>query len=255
LPQQSLTLPRGLEGGTPSASKFSSEESFTRTTFVLFDCIDNRILKTSERDLERQGRPSRGTPTPPGYGYLTHHLPRKVAHARIRDSATEQVLTLENFSTKTTFVPFRLRRQQNPKNDGRTRKRQGRLSRGTPTPPGYGYLTHHLPRKVTHARISDSATEQVLTHEMRGMKMQLYNPTIKIFWPQRPQKTYAYLKTVPAGSDIGRGRSSTLGVISTLGRIWPGLGLRHGRKDLHLKGGSQHRTWALDSRIKPLDLG
>ena len=60
----------------------------------------------SERDLERQGRPSRGTPTPPGYGYLTHHLPRKVAHARISDSATEQVLTLEKFSTETTFVLF-----------------------------------------------------------------------------------------------------------------------------------------------------
>jgi hypothetical protein len=168
LPRQSPTLPRGLEGGTPSASKFSSGKSFTRTFFVLFDCVDNRILTTSKRDLERQGRPSRGTPTPPGYGYLTHHLPRKAAHARISDSATEQVLTLGNFSTKTTFVPFRLRRQQNPKNDGRTRKRQGRPSRGTPTPPGYGYLTHHLPRKVTHAQTKDSATEQVLIHETRG---------------------------------------------------------------------------------------
>jgi hypothetical protein len=87
-------------------SKFSSEKSFTRMTFALFDCVDNRILKTSKRDLERQGRPSRGTPTPPGYGYLTHHLPRKVTHTRIRDFATEQVLTLENFSTKTTFVLF-----------------------------------------------------------------------------------------------------------------------------------------------------
>jgi hypothetical protein len=106
LPQQSSTLPRGLEGGTPSALKFSSEKSFTRMTFALFDCVDNRILKTSERDLERQGRPSRGTPTPPGYEYLTQHLPRKVAHARISDSATEQVLTLKNFSTKTTFVLF-----------------------------------------------------------------------------------------------------------------------------------------------------
>jgi hypothetical protein len=75
-------------------------------TFVPFDCVNNGILTTSERDLERRGRPSRGTPTPPGYGYLTHHLPRKVAHARISDSATEQVLTLENFSTKTTFVLF-----------------------------------------------------------------------------------------------------------------------------------------------------
>jgi hypothetical protein len=29
-------------------------------------------------------------------------------------------------------------------------------------PPRYGYLTHHLPLKVTHARISGSVIEQVL---------------------------------------------------------------------------------------------
>jgi hypothetical protein len=186
LPRQSPTLPRGLEGGTPSVSKFSSEKFSTKTTFVLFDYIDNGILKMTRGTLKRQGRPSRGTPTP----------------------------------------------------------------------PGYGYLTHHLPRKVTRARISDFATEQVLTHETRGKKTQLYNPTIKMFRPQRPQKTYAYLKqTVPADSDIGRGRSSTLSVVSTLGRIRPGLRRRHERKDLHLKGGSQRRAWALDSRVKPLDLG
>jgi hypothetical protein len=61
---------------------------------------------TSERDLERQGRPSRGTPTPPGYGYLTRHLPQKVAHARISDSATdEQVLMLETRGKKHGFIP------------------------------------------------------------------------------------------------------------------------------------------------------
>ena len=77
-----------------------------------------------------------------------------------------------------------------------------------------------------------------------------------MFRPQRPQKTYAYFKqTILAGSDIGRGRSSTLGVVPTLGRIWPGLRRRHGQKDLHLKGGSQRRTRALDSHVKPLDLG
>jgi hypothetical protein len=118
-------------------------------------------------------------------------------------------------------------------------------------PPGYGYLTHHLPRKVTHARTRDFATEQVLTHETRGKKTQLYNPMIKMFRPQRPQKTYAYFKqTILAGSDIGRGRSSTLGIISTLGRIWPGPRRRHGQKDLHLEGGSQRCTWTLDSRVK-----
>jgi hypothetical protein len=59
----------------------------------------------SERDLERRGRPSRGTPTPPGYGYLTRHLPRKVAHARISDPATdEQVLMLETRGKKLSFI-------------------------------------------------------------------------------------------------------------------------------------------------------
>jgi hypothetical protein len=32
------------------------------------------FLQLSKRSLGRQGRPSRGTPTPPGYGYLTRHL-------------------------------------------------------------------------------------------------------------------------------------------------------------------------------------
>jgi hypothetical protein len=61
---------------------------------------------TSERDLERQGRPSRGTPTPPGYEYLTRHLPRKVAHARISDSTTDEpVLMLETRGKKHDFIP------------------------------------------------------------------------------------------------------------------------------------------------------
>ena len=47
-------------------------------------------------------------------------------------------------------------------------------------PPGYGYLTHHLPQKVTLARISNSATdEQVWILEIRGKKTQLYNMTMR----------------------------------------------------------------------------
>jgi hypothetical protein len=49
-----------------------------------------KVLKLSERGLERQGRPSRGTPTPPGYGYLTRHLPRKATHARLSGSTSRQ---------------------------------------------------------------------------------------------------------------------------------------------------------------------
>jgi hypothetical protein len=49
-----------------------------------------KVLKLSKRSLERQGRPSRGTPTPLGYGYLTRHLPRKATHTRLSGSASRQ---------------------------------------------------------------------------------------------------------------------------------------------------------------------
>jgi hypothetical protein len=78
-----------IKGGTPSASKFSSEKFSTKTAF---DCIDNETLKPSKSTRKRQGQPSRGTPTPPRYGYLTRHLSRKVTHARLSGSDIEQVL-------------------------------------------------------------------------------------------------------------------------------------------------------------------
>jgi hypothetical protein len=92
-------------GEPPLRQNFPRKSFYTKATFVPFDYIGNEILKTSERDLERQGRPSRGTPTPPGYRLLTHHLPRKVTHARISDSATdEQVLMLEIRGKKHDFI-------------------------------------------------------------------------------------------------------------------------------------------------------
>jgi hypothetical protein len=48
---------------------------------------------------------------------------------------------------------------------------------------------------------------------------------------------------------------STLNAVSTLGEIRPDLGRRRKRKDLHLEGGRQHRAWARDGRVKPLNLG
>jgi hypothetical protein len=61
-----------------------------------------------------------------------------------------------------------------------TCKRQGRPSRGTPMPPGYGYLTRHFPRKITLTQISDSATDKhVRILEIGGKETQLYNTTTK----------------------------------------------------------------------------
>jgi hypothetical protein len=52
-----------------------------------------------------------------------------------------------------------------------------------------------------------------------------------MFGPRRPQKTYThYRQIVPAGSDISRGSSSTLGIDPTFGGIRAGLGQRHGRR-------------------------
>jgi hypothetical protein len=49
LPRQSLTLPRGLEGGDPLYVKIFLEKSLSaRTFFVLFDYFESGILKTME---------------------------------------------------------------------------------------------------------------------------------------------------------------------------------------------------------------
>jgi hypothetical protein len=91
----------------------------------------------------------------------------------------------QNFPRK-SFLPKRLSCfptisiTESCKTSKSARKRQGRPSQGTPTPLGYGYLTCHLPRKVTLTRISDSATdEQVRILETRGKETQLYNMTTK----------------------------------------------------------------------------
>jgi hypothetical protein len=74
---------------------------------------------------------------PPGYGYLTHHLPRKVTHARISGSVIEQVLNarVENDFRAFDYIDSGILKTTRVHVSGR----------GTPTPPGYGYLTHHLP--------------------------------------------------------------------------------------------------------------
>jgi hypothetical protein len=70
--------------------------------------------------------------------------------------------------------------------------------------------------------------------ETRGKKTQLFNTTIKCLGLGSREKTCAcYRQTVLLGSGIGRGSSNTLGVVSTLGGTWPGLGRRPGRRDLH----------------------
>jgi hypothetical protein len=64
-------------GEPPSASKFSSEKGlFCQNVFRAFRLLRKWDPENDGVHVRSQGRPSQGTPTPPGYGYLTHHLLR-----------------------------------------------------------------------------------------------------------------------------------------------------------------------------------
>jgi hypothetical protein len=111
LPRQSPTLPRGLEGGEPPLRQNFPRDSFLPKRLSCFPTISiTESCKASKSARKWQGRPSRGTPTPPGYGYLTRHLPRKVTLARISDSATdEQVQILETRGKETQLYNTTIR--------------------------------------------------------------------------------------------------------------------------------------------------
>ena len=104
-------------------------------TFVPFDYIDNGILKTSERDLERQGRPSQGTPTPPGYGYLTRHLrTRRLTLGEAVQIADRRVLVLEMRKKHGSAPKIHTCSGPDSRNEQDTGI-QGAITNGTPVPP------------------------------------------------------------------------------------------------------------------------
>jgi hypothetical protein len=117
------------------------------------------------------------------------------------------------------------------------RKRQGRPSRGTPTPPGYGYLTHHLPREATLARTDNSVTdEKVQILETRGKETQLYNTARVCLGLGGRRKHTLQDDPIPQARILTvEGSSSTLGVNYTFGEVRPGLGRRRGPRISTLK--------------------
>jgi hypothetical protein len=119
------------------------------------------------------------------------------------------------------------------------RKRQGRPSRGTPTPPGYGYLTHHLPREATLARTNIFVTdEKVQILETRGKETQLYNTARVCFGlGGRRKHTLQDNPILQARILTLEGSSSTLSVDNTFGEVRPSLRRRRGPKISTLKDG------------------
>jgi hypothetical protein len=103
LPQQSPTLPRGLEGGNPLCVKIFLGKSLPPKRLSCFPAISvTEPRETNKSACKRQGRPSRGTPTPPGYGYLTRHLPQKITLTWVSDPATDEQIRIRETGGKET---------------------------------------------------------------------------------------------------------------------------------------------------------
>jgi hypothetical protein len=105
LPRQSPTLPRGLEGGNPLCVKIFLGKSLPPKRLSCFPFISvTEPRETNKSACKRQGLPSRGTPTPPGYGYLTRHLPRKITLTWVSDPATDEQIRIRETRGKETHL-------------------------------------------------------------------------------------------------------------------------------------------------------
>jgi hypothetical protein len=111
-----------------------------------------------------------------------------------------------------------------------TRKRQGRLSRGTPTPLGYGYLTRPFREKqLSLTQTSLLPTESPDARNKRKKDAALQARRGCVFWPRRPQKAHATRRSDPAGSGLhAEGSRSTLGINDVFSKVRPSLGRRRG---------------------------
>ena len=101
LPRQSPTHPRGLEGANPLCVKIFLEKSLPSKRLSRLPAIS----VTGPREMNKsackwQGRPSRGTPTPPGYGNLTRHLPRKMTLTWASYPATDKRVRIRKMEGK-----------------------------------------------------------------------------------------------------------------------------------------------------------
>jgi hypothetical protein len=93
------------------------------------------FLSPSKRSLGQQGRPSRGTPTPPGYGYLTRHLcTRQLTFGEAVRIDDRRVLVLEMRKKHGSVPKIHTCSGPDSHNEQNTGT-QGAITNGTPVPP------------------------------------------------------------------------------------------------------------------------
>jgi hypothetical protein len=75
------------------------------------------------------------------------------------------------------------------------------MSRGTPTPPGYGYLTRHLPQEATHTWLSGSASRQASPSARNEEETRLYAKIHRCSGPDNHNEQTPTLK-VPLQTEL-----------------------------------------------------
>jgi hypothetical protein len=104
-------------------------------------------------------------------------------------------------------------------------------------PPGYGYLTHHLPREATLARTNIPVTDKkVQMLETRGKETQLYN-TARMCSGLGGRRRHTLQDNLILQARVLtlEGGSSTLGIDDTFDEVRPSLGRRRGPRISALK--------------------
>jgi hypothetical protein len=116
---------RGLDRSTPASVPLTDDPARLRPTKSSFRANSASVradtatpgFGSSKRSLGQQGRPSRGTPTPSGYGSLTRHLcTGRLTLGEAVQTTNKRVLVLENeektrLCAKNTYT-FRPRQPQ-----------------------------------------------------------------------------------------------------------------------------------------------
>jgi hypothetical protein len=139
LPRQSPTLIQGLEGANPLCVKIFLERSLPPKRLSRLPAISvTGPRETNKSACKWQGRPSRGTPTPPGYGYLTRYLPRKITLTWEINPATDERIWIRKTGGKETHLYITTTKCSDL--DGRKRhiRIQDKLLRQNQASPGEG---------------------------------------------------------------------------------------------------------------------
>jgi hypothetical protein len=109
LSPEDISPAHGLDNPTPALVPPVDSPARLRPTKLLFEPTPplahrraaEGFFKLSKRSLGRQGRPSRGTPMPPRYGYLTRYLLHRATHTWSSGSPSRQASSSARNEEKT----------------------------------------------------------------------------------------------------------------------------------------------------------